>query len=204
MKRICAIISGGEFSPLEGIDRAEYVIACDKGYEYAVKSGIKPDLILGDFDSCEMELPENVIVEKLPKEKDDTDTMAAIHRALGMGFEHILMYCALGGRLDHLLGNIQAASFAASSSAFVEIIDMDNRLYFMQNTSVEIEPRSGWSLSLLALTDECENVTVRGTKYTLENASLINRYPLGISNEWDGSAHICVGRGILLVILSRK
>jgi len=35
MKRICSIISGGDYSLLTDIDKSEYIIACDKGYEYA-------------------------------------------------------------------------------------------------------------------------------------------------------------------------
>ena len=72
----CLIISGGEFSPMipdfhdgsiavissgsvfcsdkTGAANAERLltIACDKGYEYAEKMGIKPDVIIGDFDSA--------------------------------------------------------------------------------------------------------------------------------------------------------
>ena len=51
MKGLCAIISGGEYSPMDDIKAAEYIIACDRGYSYAKRSGIVPDLLLGDFAS---------------------------------------------------------------------------------------------------------------------------------------------------------
>ena len=35
MKGLCAIISGGEYSPMDDIKAAEYIIACDRGYSYA-------------------------------------------------------------------------------------------------------------------------------------------------------------------------
>ena len=57
MNAFCAIISGGEFAPLGGIENAACVIACDRGYEYAARCGIKPDLLLGDFDSYTGALP---------------------------------------------------------------------------------------------------------------------------------------------------
>ena len=113
MKGLCAIISGGEYSPMDDIKAAEYIIACDRGYSYAKRSGIVPDLLLGDFDSYTGNLPEGAAVERLPREKDDTDTMHAVRRALELGFTRISLYCALGGRLDHLLANLQAASYAA-------------------------------------------------------------------------------------------
>ena len=42
------------------------VIACDRGYEYAARCGIKPDLLLGDFDSYTGALPAGVEVLRLP------------------------------------------------------------------------------------------------------------------------------------------
>ena len=106
MKGLCAIISGGEYSPMDDIKAAEYIIACDRGYSYAKRSGIVPDLLLGDFDSYTGKLPEGAAVERLPREKDDTDTMHAVRRALELGFTRISLYCALGGRLDHTLANL--------------------------------------------------------------------------------------------------
>ena len=97
MKGLCAIISGGEYSPMDDIKAAEYIIACDRGYSYAKRSGIVPDLLLGDFDSYTGKLPEGAAVERLPREKDDTDTMHAVRRALELGFTRISLYCALGG-----------------------------------------------------------------------------------------------------------
>ena len=40
----------------------------------AVEAGIKPDLIIGDLDSYKGDIPKDVPIEKLPVEKDDTDT----------------------------------------------------------------------------------------------------------------------------------
>ena len=78
MKQHCAIISGGRFSELNGIEAADFVIACDKGVEYAARGGVLPDLLVGDFDSYHGALPEGVPVHELTVEKHDTDTMAPI------------------------------------------------------------------------------------------------------------------------------
>ena len=46
---------------------------------------------------------------------------------------------------------------------------------------------------------------LRGVKYELENAALDNRFPLGVSNEFDApEAEISVGQGILLVMQTKK
>ena len=53
MQDTCLIISGGDFSPLpEELRRSAYVIACDRGWQYARRLGLTPDLVVGDFDSA--------------------------------------------------------------------------------------------------------------------------------------------------------
>lgn len=203
MEKFCAILSGGEFSQPEGIQNADFVIACDRGYAYAKRLGIVPDLFIGDFDSLAESLPESVPALDLPCEKDDTDTMAAVRYAVGKGRRQIVLYCALGGRLDHLLGNLQAAAYAVRQGARVEIRDESNRIWLLQNGKLTLPPLPGYSLSLLAVSDTCKNVSVRGVKYPLEEATLTNSFPIGVSNEWRGDAQIRVGEGVLMVICSK-
>lgn len=200
--KICAIVSGGAFSPLDGIEEADFVIACDKGCEYTAACGIRPDLLVGDFDSYVGEKPQGVPILDLPCEKDDTDTMAAVRYAVGEGFDEILLYCALGGRLDHLIGNIQAGSFAAKNGVRFTIIDSRNFIYIIGGGFVEPELREGFSLSVLSLSDVCEGVTIRGAKYELENATLTNTFPIGVSNERRGKVTVSLKSGILMIILS--
>ena len=203
MKGLCAIISGGEYSPMDDIKAAEYIIACDRGYSYAKRSGIVPDLLLGDFDSYTGKLPEGAAVERLPREKDDTDTMHAVRRALELGFTRISLYCALGGRLDHMLANLQAASYAAERGVPVQLFSRGCEAYIFSSGSVRIPARAGCSLSVLSLSDRCTAVSITGVKYPVEHATITNRFPIGTSNEWRGEARISLESGIMAVLLCR-
>ena len=203
MKKICAIISGGEFAPLDSINSADFIIACDKGYEYAKTNGITPDLIIGDFDSFSGELPSEIKTITLPCEKDETDTMTAVKYAVNNGFSEIHLFCGLGGRLDHLLGNLQTAAFAAKAKVFVKIFDTENEIYVFSNSQISIPKKDGFSISLISLTDKCENVSISGGKYPLKNAVLTNISTLGISNEWVNSITVSAGDGILAVVMSK-
>ena len=203
MKGLCAIISGGEYSPMDDIKAAEYIIACDRGYSYAKRSGIVPDLLLGDFDSYTGKLPEGAAVERLPREKDDTDTMHAVRRALELGFTRISLYCALGGRLDHMLANLQAASYAAERGVPVQLFSRGCEAYIFSGGSVRIPARAGCSLSVLSLSDRCTGVSITGVKYPVEHATITNRFPIGTSNEWRGEAHISLESGIMAALLCR-
>ena len=204
MKGQCLLVSGGAFCKIPAeLRKAETVIACDRGWQYAEKLGVEPNLIVGDFDSFSGDLPKDIPVLKLPCEKDETDTMAAVSYAVENGFNEILILCALGARLDHLLGNLQTAAYAAKRGLDVKISDKDNEICVCSKNELVFPKRTGFSISLVSLTDKCENVSVSGAKYKLKNAVLNNFSTLGISNEWEGDITVRVGNGVLAVVMAR-
>ena len=136
-------------------------------------------------------------------EKDDTDTMAAIRHAVTVGCGEIWLYCAMGGRLDHLLGNLQAAAFAVKHGVWVRIIDRETEIRVFTGGCITVPEREGWSLSVLALSDRCTGVSIHGTKYELENVTVENSFPIGVSNQWQGDAEISVAAGVLAVMKSK-
>ena len=199
----CLIISGGEFSPFT-VPAGAFVIACDRGYAYARSCGVKPDLVVGDFDSYSGEVDAGIPVQKLPVEKDDTDTMSALRYALNKGYREITLVCALGGRLDHLLANLQAAVFAAKRGASLRILGTDSEILMLRSGTLLLPRREGWSLSVFAAEDRCRGVSISGAKYELQDAELTNDFPLGVSNEWAAHvAEIRVREGTLLIVSSR-
>lgn len=67
-----------------------------------------------------------------------------------------------------------------------------------------IPPEPGAFLSLLPVTEECSGVTLRNSRYPLENAVLHKGASLSVSNEFtDAPAELRVRRGSLLVIIAR-
>lgn len=202
----CVIISGGEFCPLPESEKNKYVIACDKGVLYAAQQGIKPDLIIGDFDSYDGTLPDDVEILTYPAEKDDTDTMIALKVAIGRGFDDVTVYCGFGGRLDHLYANFQTAVYGAEHGVTCRFADGSNEVIAVKDGKLELPAREGWALSVFAVSDECFGVSITGTKYELKDAKLTNTFPLGVSNQWmpcGEPARISVEEGILLIIVSK-
>lgn len=199
-----AIISGGELSPLTDIDKADFVIACDKGLSYALNSGVRVDLFVGDRDSLTVPVPSGPETLDLPTEKDDTDTLAAIKHALFLGARELTVYCACGGRLDHFLANVQAAAFAAKSGATVKIVDFNCEGWVLPVGKYAFKQKAGYSFSVLALTDECLGVCLSGAKYSLKNSVLKNVYPLGVSNEWAQSEITLSFESGVLAVLTCK
>lgn len=201
MAKRCVIISGGEYSPIEGISPDDFVIACDRGYTYAKCCGVVPDLLVSDFDSYSGPVDEGIPVNKFKSEKDDTDTMIAIRFALEKGFDEAVLLCALGGRLDHTLANLQSLVFAQSRGLPCSIVSPDALVCTLQNGSVCLPRRPGWGFSVFAAQDLCTGVSITGAKYPLTDAALTGGFPLGVSNEWAcDSAEISVKSGVLLII----
>ena len=57
-------------------DKDDLIIAADAGYLNVQKAGLRPDVVIGDFDSSKKPNTDTPI-ETFPILKDDTDTMLA-------------------------------------------------------------------------------------------------------------------------------
>lgn len=200
--RRCLIIAGGDYAPIGPVGE-DFVLACDRGLAYAQREGIVPDLILGDFDSYRGALPEGIPVLRYPVEKDDTDAMLAVRWAADSGFDAIRLACCFGGRLDHLLSNIQTLHLAAKLGMEAEARDESNELRVLRPGTYRLPCRAGWSLSLLALTEKVGGLSIRGTKYDVEDVTLQNPTTLGQSNAFVSDAEIGFSSGVLAVVCCR-
>ena len=204
MKKRCLIISGGEFCEIKDYTDSDFVIACDRGYEYAQRCGITPDLCLGDFDSYGGTV-ENCEVHRCRPEKDDTDTMLAIKEGLKMGFDRISLRCALGGSMDHLIANIQSLVYGAQYGAVMDITDSNNYLQTLLPGRHMIKKVPGSYLSFFALNGPVEGLSLSGVKYPLEGCELTGAFPLCVSNEWTAAyASVQFKSGVLLTVISDR
>ena len=201
MPKSCIIISGGDFSPIPQPGPEDFVIACDKGYAYAQRCGIRPDLVISDFDSFDGDIDPEIPVNRFRCEKDDTDTMLAVRYAVTHGFDEVRLYCALGGRLDHTLANLQTLVFAEEHGLRGSIHSEGTVIHSLRQGSLCLPRRDGWALSVFSATDRCEGVSICGVKYPLDQARLSNAFPLGVSNEWTADeALVSVENGVLHIV----
>ncbi|MCR4684868.1 MAG: thiamine diphosphokinase [Lachnospiraceae bacterium] len=202
----CLIISGGEFMPLPEETEYAFVIACDHGYDHAKKMGIVPNLLIGDMDSMKsVSVDPKIPVLRYPVKKDDSDTMLAIRYAIENGYDRIVLICALGGRLDHILANLQGMAYAIGKGCACEIIGEETVTVMKGPGRTERPRRDGYALSLFSLTDRVEHLTIKGALYPAEDICMTNTFPLGLSNGWvEDTIEIRLEQGILLIVESRK
>lgn len=86
------------------------VIAADGEANLCIFQGWPVDAVVGDADSVDPHdlrgRAAGVPFHRYPVEKDETDLEIALHLALDLGANEILIAGALGARIDHTLGNL--------------------------------------------------------------------------------------------------
>ncbi len=184
----------------------DFIVACDAGYRNAAALGVRPDLIVGDFDSAPQPRTERDTIV-LPHVKDDTDTQYAARWLAEHGFEEVVMLGALGGpRVEHMLANLSTGLFLSLHGVRTILADSRSEMhYLLPGRPLEL-PRRDWKyLSLFALGAPLTGVFERGVYYPLENATLTELdYPLGTSNEFtEPVARLQCSGGHGLVVLTR-
>lgn len=201
MKR-CFIYAAGTFYGLRERPRAgELQIAADAGLLLCERLGVKPDLVLGDFDSMDVcQAPADCI--RVPVEKDDTDTMLALREGLRRGCNTFYLYGATGGaRLDHTLANLQSLAFLLRHQARGYLYDQNFVYTAIENETLTLAREVDWGIvSLFSMGDCAEHITLEGLQYPLADRTIDCGFPLGVSNHIVApTARITVGRGPLLV-----
>ena len=201
MKR-CFIYAAGTFYGLREPPReGDLQIAADAGLLLCERLGVRPDVVLGDFDSMDVcQAPADCI--RVPVEKDDTDTMLALREGLRRGCDTFYLYGTTGGaRLDHTLGNVSILLYLDSLGKKAEIVDDYSEMQIVSKDEVSIEDKYPF-FSLLNITGCARGITIRDAKYPLDGAEITCEYQYGVSNEVlpGKTAKISVRDGKLLLI----
>lgn len=200
---ICYIVGAGECKKLDFTKKdGDIVIAADGGYKYLQRAGIKPDIVIGDFDSLG-KAPEGEKIIRLKPEKDVTDTYAAVSEGIKCGYSRFNIYGASGGRIEHTLANIQLIASLAEKNMQASIFDGSTVITAITAKTLRFDSAYNGYISIFAHSDKCTGVCLRGLKYPLENAELSNLFPLGVSNEFLGvESEIVIGNGTAIIVYS--
>ena len=184
-KKRCVIVGGadiGDYARVKQYLREDdAVVFCDSGLKHMEALGVKPALIVGDFDShCNPHLDVETIV--LPCEKDDTDTVFAVKTMVQRGYDDFLLIGVIGARLDHTLGNVSILLYLDSLGKKAEIVDDYSEMQVVSKDEVSIEDKYPF-FSLLNITGCARGITIRDAKYPLDGAEITCEYQYGVSNE---------------------
>mgnify|MGYP000883101305 CR=1 FL=1 len=203
-KKLIIVLNGELSDDLEKykkrlIDNQNFIIACDGGYNNCKKLNIKPDLILGDFDSLQEFEFNNIL--KFPKDKDKSDFELAIDYGFEKGFKDFEIWGAIGKRLDHTLFNISLLLRIKKEGGNANIYHPPY-IVFIIDKEYNFGVRNSGFVSFYPLTSEIKGLTIKGMKYELNEKDIYLGSTETLSNEFIGKeSFVNFKEGIILVIL---
>lgn len=204
------IFAGGAFQPgkafYEAIGSGDMIIAADRGAATALQLGYTPSIVVGDFDSLDTLLLQELSergsqVRKVAVEKDETDTELAVQLAIEQGATSITLLGALGGaRFDHTMANILL--LADFDGVSIRIVDGPSTCWLLQGPGRSVIGGQIEDLiSLLPLTRDAIGVRTTGLYYPLHGETLYFGKPRGVSNVLiEEHAEVSLEGGMLLVV----
>lgn len=196
MSKRTVIVSGGmletDFAlPILESEDTEFIIGVDRGLEFLYAHDIKPDYIVGDFDSVPRSLVNyyreelNVPVREFNPVKDASDTEIALRLCIGLNRKEIWILGATGNRVDHLWANVQCLQIALAAGADARIVDSHNQIRLLdKGITLERKSAFGKYFSLFPLELPVDDLSITGAKYPLKDHFMKPDDSLCVSNEF--------------------
>ncbi len=183
----------------EKIHDTDFIICADGGYNHASAMGIKPNVLLGDFDSAE---DYEKVADRIeyPKRKDFTDGELAVMYAVEHGYNDVVLIAMTGDRLDHTIVDILLLMKCKNGV----LIDDNNEIYLLRD-EIEISGRKGQTVSIIPINGNVQGISTTGLEYPLCDETLYFASSRGISNVMlDEKCKISIKKGMALVIKVEK
>ena len=196
MSKRTVIVSGGMLEkdfviPILRSEETEFVIGVDRGLEFLYHNEIKPDYIVGDFDSAPRTLVNyyreelNVPIREFNPVKDASDTEIALRLCLGLNRKELWILGATGSRIDHLWANVQCLQIALAANARARILDSHNQIRLLdKGITLKREEAFGKYFSLFPLELPVDGLNIKGAKYPLKDHFMKPEDSLCVSNEF--------------------
>jgi len=190
---------------LQELQQDDYVIAVDGGANFLAKINITPDLIVGDLDSIAEDVLEKysqngIPIKKHKSEKDESDLELTLYQAMELGPSEIVVFGAMGKRIDHLYANITAMLEPMKQGLRIYLKDESQEI-MVTDSKLTVYGEPGDYLSLFPLSKEANNIKSTGLKYSLNGETLYLGPSRGLSNEFiNNKATVTLTGGYLLVI----
>ena len=188
------IMLGGVFP--KGIPSTNLWCGVDKGALYLLNNGVNPILSCGDFDSITSE-ERNEVKEKskyfkVKNSEDLTDAEFALENLLELfnEVEVIDIYGATGRRLDHFFGNILLLNNEKYNNVKISIIDNNNIITVAHSGQNIFEKIEGYKYFSIVPIYENTVMTIKNSKYEVDNLVLTLNRPNATSNEFSSEKAI--------------
>jgi len=168
---------------------AHSVVCADGGANVAHRLGLRPDVIIGDFDSISDEAEtafeaQGVDMRRISRQ-DDTDFEKALSLLREQGVRRVVVLGVTGKLLDHTLGNFSILHRYIPTMRLV-IFDPHYRVDVLGKGG-SFRSRAGDRISIVPL-PVAGHVSYEGLRYPLEDQTLTFGEREGTCNEASGNA----------------
>jgi len=190
-------------------EKYDYIICADGGANHLYNMGIIPNYIIGDLDSIDKDVinyykKQNVLFEKFPSKKNETDSELCILLASKLNAYKVDLFATLGGRIDHTLANINLLYYIREQKIVPRIISEKEDIYIAINESIQIKGKKEDIISIIPIKGDAKGITLENLEYNLNNYNMKYSSPLGISNIMlSDECSITVKEGSVLIIRNK-
>ncbi|GAB4392943.1 MAG: thiamine diphosphokinase [Gammaproteobacteria bacterium] len=148
------------------------VIALDGSYSRLKNLDIKPDIVLGDMDTLQVDLQELSKITKVIKlpDQNTTDLQKAIIYCDQHNAEQIDIVCALGGRVDHTLVNLRVLRKYYRKQRSIILHTDTQQMQFVRDQKITIHGKIGDYCAIMAFPQG--QFSSHGLKYDVINFPL--------------------------------
>jgi len=183
----------------------DYVICADGGANGITKSGIIPNIIIGDLDSI---TPSNLKLFKkkgveirMISEQDTTDFEKSLFYIIEHNLNNVIVFGAVSGRPDHTLNNFSIMK-RYYEILDIKMIDKEFEIFYIKN-QINFKSELGKTVSFMAM-PTVKGITTKGLKYALKNESLEFGIREGTLNKTSAkSINISFKSGHLLLFIGK-
>lgn len=190
----------------KSISSQDLIIAVDGGFERCLELNLKPDILIGDFDSLASPLLDRIPTDckkiTYSSHKNETDTQLAFEYCIQHKIFEVLICNDLSGRFDHALALIQNLLQAHQSGVKATLVSA-NQLVFILDDNAALNYPVKTIISLISLSEQTEFSASTGLQYPLKDITLYNYQSRGISNlVTEPKQEIQIKSGLALAIIT--
>lgn len=155
------------------------LVAVDGGYSFFKKSGLVPDVIIGDMDSIghlPKKLPADTEILTFPTRKNQTDSQLALEYSIRNGARRIDIVMPTVGEPDHFLGVVMLLSAAGTrrwvkAGGEVGVVNRAFEIICLHDRRKIIKNAVGQMLSVVPISSTI-HLNLTGTEYPAKNLTI--------------------------------
>ncbi len=171
---IIQIVADAPISDLDRLDRNLPVICLDGAIYRLLDSKIRVKYLVGDLDAVDEAILARsrslgVSIMKV-EDQDSNDLEKGVMLAIELGATEIIVFQAIGGRMDQTLHNVGLLKKFYAYAPKLSILNNNETILYLENGSFSLQGRVGLEVAIMSFPRAV--VTSRGLEYDMQELEL--------------------------------